>query len=230
MQYSSYRRSTPAQQESKWRLGRIFAVCAVLVLLGLATDHIMAKPAATKLVATATQTSSTKTKTTVKTPAPAVTQSAAPTTVKTSPPPPTACSGDTLSQEVIVSVGQRHLWACDGTTVSYDSAVVTGMENLAADLTPVGTYHIYGKQTNLYLAGSDSTGSWNDHVYYWMPWLSDQYGVYGFHDATWRQPTDFGNISPYSSNASHGCVELPLATAKWLYGWASIGTTVQIIS
>ena len=122
------------------------------------------------------------------------------------------------------------MWACNGSTQVYDSAVVTGMEQLPADLTPTGTYHIYAKETNLYLKGSDSTGSWNDYVYYWMPFLDNQYGAYGFHDATWRAPGDFGNIDPNSSKASHGCVELPLDTAKWLYNWAQIGTTVTVVS
>lgn len=143
-------------------------------------------------------------------------------------PQPNACAANTLAQEVLVSIGQRHLWACSNTNLRYDSAVVTGMENLPADLTPTGTYHIYAKTTNLYLNGADSTGSWHDWVNYWMPFLSNQYGIYGFHDATWRPDNAFGNISPYSSDASHGCVELPLATAKWLYGWASVGTTVVI--
>jgi lipoprotein-anchoring transpeptidase ErfK/SrfK len=122
------------------------------------------------------------------------------------------------------------MWACDGTTKAYNSAVITGMENLPADLTPTGTYHIYAKETNRYLNGSDSTGSWHDYVYYWMPFLDNQYGVYGFHDATWRPGNAFGNISSYSSNASHGCVEMPLVAARWLYNWSTIGTTVTIQS
>ena len=140
------------------------------------------------------------------------------------------CTGNTLPNFVLVSVSKRHLWACDDATTEYGSAVVTGMENLPADLTPTGTYKIYAKQTSLYLNGSDSTGSWHDFVNYWMPFLSNQYGIYGFHDATWRKDSAFGNISPYSSNASHGCVELPLATAKWLYNWAPVGTTVTVKS
>lgn len=145
-------------------------------------------------------------------------------------PAPNYCAANTLSQNVLVSISKRHLWACENTKTVFDSAVVTGMENIPSDLTPTGTYHIYAKQTNLYLNGSDSTGSWHDYVYYWMPWLNDQYGIYGFHDATWRDPSAFGNIDPYSKNASHGCVELPLATAKWLYNWSSVGTTVTIES
>jgi hypothetical protein len=142
----------------------------------------------------------------------------------------TPCAGNTVSKLIIVSISKRHLWACSTSTQQYDSAVVTGMENIPADLTPTGTYQIYGKQTNLYLDGSDSTGSWHDYVSYWMPFLHNQYGTYGFHDATWRANTDFGNIDPYSSQGSHGCVELPLATAKWIYNWAENGATVTIIS
>ncbi len=140
------------------------------------------------------------------------------------------CAGNTLSQLILVSISQRHLWACEYTTEVYNSPVVTGMSYLAADLTPIGTYHIYAKQTNRYLVGTDSTGHWNDFVHYWMPFLYNQYGAYGLHDATWRPANAFGNISPNSPNASHGCVELPLATAKWLYNWDHVGTTVTIES
>jgi lipoprotein-anchoring transpeptidase ErfK/SrfK len=138
------------------------------------------------------------------------------------------CAGNEMDKLALVSISQQHMWACDGSTDVYNSAVVTGMENLVADRTPTGTYHIYAKERDLYLNGSDSTGSWHDYVYYWMPFLSNQYGIYGFHDATWRLPSAFGNISPFSSDASHGCVELPLATAQWLFGWADVGTTVTI--
>ncbi len=138
------------------------------------------------------------------------------------------CADNTLSQLVLVSISQRELWACQGRTVEYSSPVITGMAFLAADLTPTGTYHVYAKETDVHLIGHDSTGSWNDFVYYWMPFLNNQYGVYGFHDATWRPANAFGNVSPDSSNASHGCVECPLATAAWLYNWTAIGTTVTI--
>jgi lipoprotein-anchoring transpeptidase ErfK/SrfK len=156
-------------------------------------------------------------------PAPAVTPTAA-------APSTNNCAGNTLNELVLVSISQRHLWACQYSTQVYDSPVVTGISYLAADLTPVGTYHVYAKETDRYLTGTDTTGSWDDFVHYWMPFLTNQYGAYGLHDATWRPANAFGNISPDSSNASHGCVELPLSTAKWLYGWVQIGTTVTIES
>ena len=155
-------------------------------------------------------------------------QKVSPATLALVAVPTTICSPNSLNQFIIVSISQRHMWACSTYNQVYDSPVVTGMENLPADLTPTGTYKIASKQTGLFLNGSDSTGSWHEFVNYWMPFLTNQYGVYGFHDATWRSDSDFGNIDPSSSNASHGCVELPLATAKWLYGWAARGTSVNI--
>jgi L,D-transpeptidase catalytic domain len=140
------------------------------------------------------------------------------------------CAGNQLNQFILVSISQRHLWACQGSRAAYDTPVVTGIDYLAADKTPAGTYHIYGKVTNTTLTGSDSTGAWSDSVKYWMPFLRNQYGTYGLHDATWRAGSAFGNISPNSADASHGCVELPLSAASWLYNWASVGTTVTVKS
>ncbi|HVV26213.1 MAG TPA: L,D-transpeptidase [Candidatus Saccharimonadales bacterium] len=143
---------------------------------------------------------------------------------------PQECNGNSLDKQIIVSISARHLWACDYHKVVYNTPVVTGMEFLAADLTPPGTYKIYAKQTNVTLTGQDSTGKWSDPVYYWMPFLTNQYGAYGFHDATWRPNNAFGNIDPNSKDASHGCVELPLSASKWLYNWAQVGTQVTIKS
>jgi lipoprotein-anchoring transpeptidase ErfK/SrfK len=170
----------------------------------------------------------TKTPITPNKTAPAVTTK---TTVKTTAPTAAAvnhCSSNTLSQLILVSISARHLWACNGSTSVYDSPVVTGDTEHADTLTPIGTYHIYAKETDRTLTGSDENGSWSDFVNYWMPFLYNQYGAYGLHDATWRDASAFGNIDPSSSTASNGCVELPLATAKWLYNWDSVGTTVTI--
>ncbi len=147
---------------------------------------------------------------------------------KPSVPEVNYCANNASGQKIIVSISKRHIWACSGAKQAHDSAVVTGMEMYPADLTPTGTYQIYDKLKNQDLTGSDSTGSWNDHVNYWIPFLQNQYGTYGFHDAAWRSNSDFGNIDPNSKEASHGCIELPLSTAKWLYGWVDVGTSVSI--
>jgi lipoprotein-anchoring transpeptidase ErfK/SrfK len=146
---------------------------------------------------------------------------------------PTAKSADPCASRqddklVLVSVSQRHLWACQASKTVYDTPVITGILSHPETLTPPGTYHIGAKITNTTLKGSDSTGSWNDPVYYWMPFLDNQNGTYGFHDATWRADSEFGNIDPNSADASHGCVELPLAASKWLYDWAPVHTAVTV--
>ena len=217
----------------KRHIGGVVLIGIVLLLVaGSGSAYVWAHQRNTAKTTTATVAAKKTTKqpaanaaATSTSPATTATQPAA-----TKPAASTACASNTLSRLIVVSISQRHLWVCENANQVYDSAVVTGMENLPADLTPTGTYHIYAKETNLYLKGSDSTGSWNDYVNYWMPFLHNQYGSYGFHDATWRPADAFGNISPYSSNASHGCVELPLATAKWLYDWAQVGTTLTINS
>lgn len=143
---------------------------------------------------------------------------------------PDNCAGNTRAKLVLVSISQRHLWGCEQGKTVYDSPVITGITSHDSTLTPPGTYSVYGKQKDTRLTGSDVIGSWDYPVSYWMPFLSNQYGIYGFHDATWRADSEFGNVSPDSSNASHGCVELPLASMAWLYNWAPVGTAVTIKS
>lgn len=138
------------------------------------------------------------------------------------------CAGNTHDKAVIISVSQRRMWACEQARQVHQAPVITGMLAHASTLTPAGTYQIYAKATDTVLTGSDEAGSWNRPVYYWMPFLDNQYGTYGFHDATWRPDKEFGKIDPNTDQASHGCVELPLASQKWLYEWAPVGTTVTV--
>lgn len=139
-----------------------------------------------------------------------------------------ACQNNTEAKAIIVGVEARHLWACEGSKTVIDAPVITGLRGHAETETPVGTYKIYGKMQNTTLTGQDSRGSWRDPVYYWMPFLDNQYGTYGFHDATWRNDKEFGQISPDSNDASHGCVEVPLDTQRQLYEWAPVGTPLTI--
>ncbi len=140
----------------------------------------------------------------------------------------TPCSTNTDSQHIYVILSKQQLWACQYNNVAYTSAVVTGYVGNPADVTPTGTYKIYTKETKVTLTGSDGVTNWSDPVNYWMPFLFNQYGAYGIHDAPWRTPGQFGHISTNSTNASHGCIECPTATAKWIYAWAQVGTLVTI--
>jgi len=141
------------------------------------------------------------------------------------------CAGNTLDKMVLISISKRHAWACEKDKQVNDSAIISGMESVESTKTPVGTFKIYGKVKDTVLSGTDpTTGQWREPVSYWMPYHDNQYGTYGFHDAPWRQSSDFGNIDPNSMNGSHGCVQLPTNMAKWVYEWSEIGTTVIVKS
>lgn len=136
------------------------------------------------------------------------------------------CLGKT-AKTLIVSISSQHFWACADDSTTYDSAVITGkLKN--DDSTPLGTYHIFSKLTNQELKGCQPGDCWDDRVTYWLPYQQADGGTIGFHDASWRKASEFGNTLPASNKGSHGCVELPTAAAKWLYSWASIGTTVIV--
>lgn len=142
--------------------------------------------------------------------------------------PVNKCAGNDIPQFVIISITDRHLWVCEANKQVRDSPVITGMQKVIDNATPPGTYKIYAKQQDTVLTGNGSTGSWRQPVSYWMPFLDNQYGTYGFHDASWRDVKEFGNIDPYSNDGSHGCIQMSVANTAWLYNWAHVGATVSI--
>lgn len=54
-----------------------------------------------------------------------------------------------------------------------------------------------------------------------VPWATYFHGDFALHGAPWR--SSFGWSGP---GGSHGCVNMPVDSAQWIYEWASIGTTV----
>lgn len=123
---------------------------------------------------------------------------------------------------VFVSISQQHLtYFVDGTPVM-DCPVVTG-NTLAGHSTPRGTFRILYKGRNITLKGREDNGDeYESFVSYWMAFLGNSYGL---HDATWRGNFG-GNI--YQGAGSHGCVNMPYASAAKLYGMISPGTPVLI--
>ncbi len=119
-----------------------------------------------------------------------------------------------------VNLSSQHLWVYQDHKVVYSSPVTSGATG-AVFATVTGIFHIYYKTTNTYLNGHPYGYNYNVFVQYWMPF----YLGYGLHDASWR--SSFGG-SDYYYGGSHGCVNLPLATATFLYSWADVGTTVWV--
>ncbi len=130
----------------------------------------------------------------------------------------------------MVVISKQTLWACAYSQSVFSSPIVSGYTKNPADITPTGTYSIFTKERNVTLKGTDGVTNWDVPVSYWMPFLFNQYGAYGIHDATWLPSQLFGkvNINSDYKDSSHGCVELPLSAAKWIYDWVQVGTPVVI--
>ena len=116
-----------------------------------------------------------------------------------------------------VSISKQKLWYYKYGKLQYTSYVVTG-QKYSHD-TPTGIFKIRGKAREIYLIGPD----YKSFVNYWMP----IYGDIGLHDATWRW-TFGGDI--YTYNGSHGCINLPFKTAKYIFNNVHVGTTVKVVS
>ncbi len=121
--------------------------------------------------------------------------------------------GDTY---VEVNLSAQHMYFFKNGEMILDSPVVTGCVRKGTT-TPAGVYTVYAMETTRYLVGEN----YRSFVNYWMPFN----GGIGFHDATWRG--SFGG-GIYVSSGSHGCVNLPLSTAKELYSHMEIGMPVMV--
>ncbi len=126
-------------------------------------------------------------------------------------------------QYIEINLSKQHLWVWQDHNVIYESPITSGATG-AGFPTVTGLFSIYYKTTNTHLVGYQYGPRYNYDVAvkYWMPF----YQGYGLHDASWRNGI-FGGPD-YYYGGSHGCVNLPDATAAFIYGWSSIGTPVWV--
>lgn len=133
-----------------------------------------------------------------------------------------AQAADVFTNDKLISVdlGSQKLVAWENGKVVYETKVSSGM-----NLTPTvkGSFKIYFKTPltdmrgpspykNIFPSGKYLTKNVPNTMYF--------YQGYAIHGAYWHN--NFGRP------ASHGCVNTPLASAKWLYDWAPVGTRVEV--
>jgi lipoprotein-anchoring transpeptidase ErfK/SrfK len=138
--------------------------------------------------------------------------------------------GITSGKVAVVSLTEQTLRLYqDGQFVRF-VYIVTGQRDAQ---TPPGLWHIFYKGTNLTFKSPEPPGS---PLYY--PPTPINYGMeyhsggFFFHDATWRSyfgpganlPHDDQTSGQYSNNGSHGCINMTLANAAYLYDWFEVGT------
>lgn len=120
---------------------------------------------------------------------------------------------------VDVNLSTYTVTAYEGATVVYGPvAMVPGA---TATPTVTGTFHVYLKYASQTMRGANADGS--RYVTPDVPWVSYFTGGYALHGAPWRSSFGYGG-----SAGSHGCVNMPVSAAKWVYDWAPIGTPVTV--
>jgi lipoprotein-anchoring transpeptidase ErfK/SrfK len=125
-------------------------------------------------------------------------------------PPVAAGPGSNGERWIDVDLSEQLLTAYEGTTPVRQVLVSTGLPGTP---TVVGQFRIYVKYESTLMTGDD---------YYLpnVPYTMYFYKGYGLHGTYWH--------SSFGRPMSHGCVNLPTPDAQWLYGFASIGTLVNI--
>jgi lipoprotein-anchoring transpeptidase ErfK/SrfK len=125
-------------------------------------------------------------------------------------PKPSFASSGNGTRWIDVDLTNQSVYAYEGDIIVNSFIVSTGTW-----LTPTvtGQYKIYVKYRSAKMSGPG---------YYLpdVPYIMYFYKSYGLHGTYWHN--NFG------TPMSHGCVNLTIDDAAWLYNWASVGTVVNV--
>jgi len=116
------------------------------------------------------------------------------------------------SKTILVDTKNQILTAYENNSPVMISAISSGKFSEKFNLiTPVGEYSINYKRPSRHMVHSDKIGI-NDNELYGVPWVSyfTDSGI-AFHGTYWH--------NDYSQPRSHGCVNLPIHAAHWIYLW-----------
>jgi lipoprotein-anchoring transpeptidase ErfK/SrfK len=133
---------------------------------------------------------------------------------KAEPKPAPAPSGRGKSIEINIST--QWLYAYENGVEVFNAPVATGKDGFN---TPTGVYKVYAKVPLQTMRGSINGESW---VVPDVPHAMYFNGSVALHGTYWH------NLFGSGVRISHGCVNLPLDAAAWLYDWAPVGTTVDV--
>ena len=115
-----------------------------------------------------------------------------------------------------INLGNNSVTAYEGATVVHGPvAIVPGSPGHE---TVTGLYNVYLKYQ------AQDMGCTPDWPYCakGVPWVTYWTGSYAFHGAPWQ--SSFGWSGP---GGSHGCINMPVDEARWVYQWSEIGTPVM---
>lgn len=122
-------------------------------------------------------------------------------------------------KEIVVSISAQALWAYENGELLRSALVSTGTAEVPGTVTPIGSFQILTKYDI-----QDMEGTISDE-YYFVPDVPDvmYFDNLGnaLHGTYWHN--NFG------TPMSHGCINLPLDVAAWMYDWAPVGTAVTVV-
>lgn len=126
-------------------------------------------------------------------------------------------AADIITSEKMITVdtGKQTLYAWEGGRILYQTPISTGMRYTP---TVKGSFKIRTK-----VPIQNMKGYYPPYEPYFLkdvPHVMYFYGAYAIHGTYWH--------NKFGSRASHGCVNLPLAAAEWVYNWSGVGTRVEV--
>ncbi len=120
------------------------------------------------------------------------------------------------NKRIEVDLTRQWLYAYENGEQVFSAPIATGKDGFN---TPAGTFSIYAKTPLQTMRGSINGESW---VVPNVPHAMYYNGSVALHGTYWH------NLFGSGVRISHGCVNLPLDAAAWLYSWAPVGTTVEV--
>ena len=120
-----------------------------------------------------------------------------------------------------VDLTNQQFWYYEKGELKYECFIVSGQTTSMARTTLEGVYKLWDKQYNYRMKATNADGeSWDTTCNYWNN--VSICGI-GMHDSAWRYVFG-GNI--YKWNGSHGCINMPVPAAKYIYDNVALGTPV----
>ena len=116
---------------------------------------------------------------------------------------------------VDLNLSNKTVTAYEGATVVHGPVSI--VDGAAETPTVTGTYKVYLQYESQTMRGENADGS--PYVAEDVPWVSYFYSGYAFHGVGWR--------SSFGYSGSHGCVNMPVSEAQWIYNWVDTNTVVQ---
>ena len=113
-----------------------------------------------------------------------------------------------------IDLSEQRLRAYQGSKQVYSVRISSGT---VKHPTVVGTFRVYAKLKSQRMRGGTGAERYDLPN---VPNVMYFHAGYAIHGAYWHN--NFGRPM------SHGCINVPLGAAKWLYNWAGMGTTVVV--